>query len=75
MPGWEPLLAPFEPDEPTTKPTASPRRQPRVATPKVERRFADPFAAEDTGANCLRCGYLVEPTRERRGLMTCASCG
>ena len=42
----------------------------RVAT----RRFADPFADED-GANCIRCGYLVEPAREKRGLMTCSVCG
>ncbi|MDN3567442.1 hypothetical protein QWZ14_23935 [Paeniroseomonas aquatica] len=39
------------------------------------RAFADPFAAEDTGTNCLRCGYLVQPGREKRGLLTCAQCG
>jgi hypothetical protein len=74
MPGWEPLLAPVQPDDPLAEPAASPRRQPRAAKSPAGRRFADPFAAEDTGANCLRCGYLVEPARERRGLMTCAQC-
>lgn len=39
-----------------------------------ERTFVDPFADED-GANCMRCGYAVEPARERRGLLTCAACG
>jgi hypothetical protein len=73
--GWKPLLAPLQPDEPATKPTASPRHLPHAVTPKAERRFADPFLAEDTGANCFRCGYLVEPARESRGLMTCAGCG
>jgi hypothetical protein len=37
-------------------------------------QFADPFADGD-GANCLHCGYLVEPAREKRGLMTCSACG
>ena len=49
-----------------------PRKQKSV-TPI--RRVADPFDASDDGANCLRCGYLVELAREQRGLMTCASCG
>ena len=35
----------------------------------------DPFAADNIGTNCLRCGYLVQPARERRGLLTCATCG
>jgi hypothetical protein len=39
------------------------------------RRVADPFDAADDGANCLRCGYAIEPARETRGLMTCAECG
>jgi hypothetical protein len=38
------------------------------------RQFADPFAEDDSGANCIRCGYLVEQSRERRGLMTCSKC-
>jgi hypothetical protein len=61
MPGWEPLLAPVEPVEPAAKPV-------------VGRAFADPFAAEDTGTNCIRCGYLVSPEREKRGLLTCHQC-
>ncbi len=48
--------------------------QPRAAKPVAGRAFADPFAAEDTGANCIRCGYLVEPEREKRGLLTCHQC-
>lgn len=48
-----------------------PRKQTAVAP---IRRFADPFDASDEGANCLRCGYVVEPARDRRGLMTCAEC-
>jgi hypothetical protein len=51
------------------------RRMPAEPLSKVAaRRFADPFADED-GANCLRCGYLVEPAREKRGLLTCLACG
>ncbi|MGG5822961.1 hypothetical protein [Falsiroseomonas sp. HW251] len=38
------------------------------------RRAADPFDPTDDGANRYRCEYLIEPTRERRGLMTCAGC-
>ena len=75
MPGWEPLLAPVQPGQPAATPVANAPRRPRVARQAAGRRFADPFAAEDTGTNCFRCGYLVEPARERRGLMTCASCG
>jgi len=43
--------------------------------PKPRRRVVDPFDAEDDGANCMRCGYAVEPAREKRGLLTCAHCG
>ena len=39
------------------------------------RLFANPFSPDDGGANCMRCGYLVEPAREKRGLMTCSGCG
>jgi hypothetical protein len=74
MPGWEPLLAPVEPVEPAVKPVRNRHRQPRAARPAAERAFADPFAAEDTGTNCIRCGYLVEPEREKRGLLTCNQC-
>jgi hypothetical protein len=41
----------------------------------MERRVADPFDAADDGANCMRCGYAIEPAREKRGLLSCASCG
>ena len=61
---------------------AAARPRPRVAKPEraniqstsTQRAFADPFAADDTGANCIRCGYLVSPAREKRGLMTCLQC-
>jgi len=49
-----------------------PRRQPASAP---TRRIADPFNASDEGANCMRCGYAIEATREKRGLMTCSECG
>jgi len=52
------------------------RGRPRKQTAEAPiRRFADPFDANDDGANCLRCGYAIHPARERRGLMTCAGCG
>jgi hypothetical protein len=42
---------------------------------EIDRRaFADPFAADDSGTNCIRCSYLVSPAREKRGLMTCLQC-
>jgi len=82
MPGWEPLLPPLEPVEPAAKILAGVRPRPRVAKPEraniqsksTQRAFADPFAADDTGANCICCGYLVSPAREKRGLMTCLQC-
>lgn len=75
MPGWAPSSV-----EPETRPAPAAEAKPRVArtrrtTPAVSRRVADPFDAADDVANCLRCGYVVEPARERRGLMTCAACG
>jgi hypothetical protein len=82
MPGWEPLLPPLQPIEPAGKiPVASHPRL-RVAKPErpenqsisTKRTFADPFAADDSGTNCIRCGYLVSPAREKRGLMTCMRC-
>jgi hypothetical protein len=74
---------PAEPVATTAKPpvetTVVERRQPRLSEPKAPkvtaRRFADPFAANEEGANCIRCGYLIQPAREKRGLMTCAACG
>jgi hypothetical protein len=80
MAAWNPspkppaVVPPPPADAVTTEaqqPTASRRRAPRV----VSRRFADPFADDDSGANCLRCGYLVEKAREDRGKMTCSQCG
>lgn len=81
MPMWQPsppqpAPAMVKPAEPSVERVATWQRRPRVPKapiPKVVvRYFADPFA--DDGANCLRCGYLVEPAREKRGLMTCSAC-
>jgi hypothetical protein len=75
MPAWEPSAAP-EPDAEPVPAVPPPRaRRPRGRTAAMERPVADPFDAADEGANCLRCGYLVEKQREARGLMTCAACG
>jgi hypothetical protein len=82
MPGWEPLLPPLQSAEPAAKIPAGIHSRPRSAKPeqsKDQRRstgraFADPFAAGDTGTNCIRCGYLVSPAREKRGLLTCLEC-
>jgi hypothetical protein len=80
MAGWDPSPKPPAaiPPPPVDavaaggqQPLASRRKAPRA----VSRRFADPFADDDTGANCLRCGYLVERAREDRGKMTCSRCG
>jgi hypothetical protein len=64
---------------PTMENAVADASQPRATRAKaqktVSRRFADPFADDDTGANCLRCGYLVERAREDRGKMTCSRCG
>ena len=83
MPMWQPSppqpapLVP-KPAEPPVERVMARQRRPRVTKAPIakagERRFADPFADED-GANCFRCGYLVEPAREKRGLMTCSACG
>jgi hypothetical protein len=80
MPMWEPHAEQAQPaappdDGPTEAPARSlrkgraPRRQPGA------RPYANPFAEEEGGANCLRCGYLVEPVREQQGRLTCAKCG
>ena len=79
MPGWKPLLAPLQPAEPAAKIPTSRGSRPRVAKPEkqpnsIRRTFADPFAADDSGMNCIRCGYLVSPAREKRGLVTCLQC-
>lgn len=84
MPMWEP--SPQQPAQPVAKPAEPPvevavveRRKPRTSKPHTSkvtaRQFADPFADDDSGANCIRCGYLVEQAREKRGLMTCSKCG
>jgi hypothetical protein len=84
MPMWEPSPPQpkpplMEPDEASVEPAMPGQcrpRAPKARTPtSTVRHFADPFADDDSGANCLRCGYLVEPSRERRGLLTCAACG
>lgn len=83
MPMWEPRaaevpLAASTDDMPTQAPVPAKRTRRTRTGSKLEaaaRRHADPFAEDDSGANCLRCGYLVEPARERRGWLTCAQCG
>lgn len=40
----------------------------------LTRRVADPFDTTDDGANCMRCCYAIEAAREKRGLLTCATC-
>jgi hypothetical protein len=58
------------------EPVVSGRRQPyRQTAVALTRRVADPLGPNDNGANCLRRGYLIEPARERRGLLTCSACG
>ena len=76
MPAWEPpeTASVMEVAETVTatRPAAA---VPAAKARKSARRIADPFDSDDNGANCLRCGYAIEATRERRGLMTCAACG
>ena len=68
-----PLVAQLaaEPVAPAPEPVAVPSRRPRATkrcpASATQRRFADPFARHDDGTNCLRCGYLVEPARAKRG--------
>ncbi len=75
MPGWEPLLVPLQPmakvpTDDCPKQRAAKLEQPKTPPRLTRRASADPFAADDTGTNCIRCGYLVSPAREKRGLMT-----
>jgi hypothetical protein len=70
MPGWQPAPAKVAPPVRETRPRGDGPRPARDAA----RRVADPFDTADDGANCLRCGYAVEPEREARGLLTCAAC-
>ena len=81
MPMWEPAIVKPESEAPPTSPSEAssgptpPRSAPtRRGRRPSGRRVADPFDATDDGANCLRCGYIIEPARERRGLMTCVRC-
>jgi hypothetical protein len=82
MPGWDPLLPPIQPVEAAADVPTRSSHKPRTIKPErpegtprsTKRAFADPFAADDTCTNCIRCGYLVSPARERRGLLTCAQC-
>jgi hypothetical protein len=81
MPMWEPSQA-----EPEATPPLEAGLREEVSATKVRGRrqptdritpgsSADPFDLDDDGTNCLRCGYRVEPARERRALLTCAKCG
>lgn len=60
--------------EPDGGPSHSQGRRGKQPASLGTRRVADPFDATDDGANCIRCGYAIQPARERRGLMTCAGC-
>lgn len=69
MPAWEPAAAEEAPSPPPAqtlqdegRPDRGRPRKRMSATPP--RRVADPFDANDDGANCVRCG-----------LITCAECG
>jgi hypothetical protein len=81
MAAWDP--SPKPPVDVSLTPTAgnavADGPQPGATRSKAQkdasRRFADPFADDDSGANCLRCGYLVERAREDCGKMTCSQCG
>jgi hypothetical protein len=83
MPMWEPSSQ--QPAQPVTRPGDPPVEaagpvsgSPRIAKAKapkvVVRHFADPFTDGDDGTNCMRCGYQIEPAREKRGLLTCSTC-
>ncbi len=80
MPMWEravaePEVVPAPPPETAQTATTPATKRVRLAARSGSRRVADPYDTNDDGANCLRCGYLIQPARERRGLMTCAACG
>lgn len=85
MPAWshaateEASSAPESPTAAEAPDVAERRRRGRprkeISTTTPDRHVADPFDADDDGANCLRCGYAIEPAREKSGLMTCLACG
>lgn len=81
MPARSPSVPAAEaaPAVPDPEPEIAARRgrgRPLKATAvATARRVADPFDPADDGANCLRCGYAVEPARESRGLTTGTACG
>ena len=82
MPAWQPAPTPSAAEvapAPSVEPPMAPRRgrgRPRKETRSAPARpIADPFDADDDRANCMRCGYAIDPGRESRGLMTCAPCG
>ena len=80
MPAWEPAVAKEQPRLPPVpaqqvevrRPRGRPRKEPALAP---TRHVANPFDASDDGANCMRCGYAIEPARAKLGLLTCAECG
>lgn len=79
MPAWEPRAVEVQP-APGAEGTAAsplhaaPKASRRTPSGPTSRRVADPFDADDDRANCIRCGYAIEPGREQRGLMTCVQC-
>lgn len=85
MPAWEPaatkeassatgsINVAEAPDAAARRGRGRPRKEVRPTPPA--RHVADPFDADDDGANCMRCGYAIEPAREKRGLITCSECG
>lgn len=80
MPMWEPTAVAVEVttpvrDEAPVAEAVSAVEASRPRTRKSARRIADPFDASDDRANCMRCGYAIEPAREKRGLMSCSECG
>jgi hypothetical protein len=79
MPMWEPAAVAAEVTLPACDeaPAALASSAAEASYPRARqsaRRVADPFDASDDGANCMRCGYAIEPAREKCGFMTCAAC-
>jgi hypothetical protein len=62
----------------TTEPVGVARRKRRRlgkrAAAAPAKRVTDRLNANHEGANGMRCGYVIELARERRGLLTCATC-